>query len=132
MHQLLPSGRVVPQTNTKKFSHIKNGHLIKLRATVPTVWDESFEKKFGDIDSSVPSIVRWLESLPFEPRENVVNRRERFVSATQSWGDLNRLLELMMSLVVRGPRLRHSVQGYDRVLSEANGNERPAGEQVSH
>src|SRR5664279_3352082 len=129
VHQLFPDGRVIEQANTKKFGHIKNGHLIKLHANpdIPTVWDESFEKKFGDIDGGIRTVIQWLESLPFEPRKNVANRRERFVPATQNWADLNRLLELMISLVVRGPRLRHSVQDTTEYFRKRMGmNDQPA------
>src|ERR1039458_717225 len=80
VHQLFPDGRVVKQTNTKKFGHIKNAHLIKLHddPAIPTVWDESFEGQFSKIDTAFPSIVEWLQTLPFDDRPNARTSLERF------------------------------------------------------
>ena len=113
VHQLFSDGRLVPQTNPKKFGHIKNGHLIKLAADpgVSTPWDQDFEEKFSRADSAIPDIIRWLEGLPFEKRFSVAHRRERFVPASQDWEKLNLLLELLIALVVRSPRFRNLVKG---------------------
>lgn len=111
VHQLFPDGRVVGQKSTKKFGQIKNAHLIKLHKdpATPTVWDESFEARFGPIDDQIPAIVAWLNDLPFKQLFDG-DRRDRFLAAPQSQEKRDALLELIMSLVVRGPRLRNITQ----------------------
>lgn len=129
VHQLFWDGRVVPQTNPKNFGVITNAHHIKL-GDAPTVWDQSFEKHFGSADSAFPGIVEWLGSLQSEDVNEGASLSKRFRPHHAEWDTLNQLLECLLSLVVRGPKFRNSIQETTKYYRERMGFPDPSASRV--
>jgi hypothetical protein len=89
----------VPQTNPRNFGAIRDAHLIKY-ASYPTDWDESFEGFFGSADEAFPKILDWLIDL----QEKTPSLQD------EEQGNLDILLECLLSLVVRSPRFRNQIK----------------------
>lgn len=113
IHQMFWDGRVIQQKNTKKFGAIGNAHAIKF-ADKPTAFDQSFEGIFQSADDSFPDILDWLESLQGAQVASGLNFQQ------EKQENLDILLECLLSLVVRSPRFRNSIE---RTIGFFNGNE---------
>lgn len=105
---LRPDGtvkRVLP----KSLGAITNGHAVKWGKdpddTSP--WDASFEKEFDRADSDFPAVITWLESLGRIDQPDAA-KADRFLALKSTDAEITRLMECLVSLVVRNPVTREA------------------------
>ena len=108
IHQLFASGRVVEQTNPRKFGAIRNAHHIKF-GDAPSPWEFSFEGEFGAADSAFRGVIAWIENLERLSIGESATLSDRFLAQEVGWDALNELLHCLLSLVVRSPRFRNQM-----------------------
>ena len=90
------------------FGGTYNSHHIKLGDT-PSPWDENFEPQYGKFDGEFPKIIAWLRTLSINPPAGKSTLRERMAPQSATDEQLAKLLECLISLVVRGPKFRNSI-----------------------
>lgn len=108
VNQVHNDGRIIPQRNTKNFGGIRNAHVIKLD-TKPSVWDESFEGQFDFVDSNIDQTVSWLKGFQISGVQSQ-EFSDRLLELPFDGTRTNVLLALLISLAVRAPKFRNSIQ----------------------
>jgi hypothetical protein len=105
---LRPDG-TVKRLPPKNLGAITNGHAVKFGKDPDdtTGWDASFEKEFDRADTDFPTVLAWLESLDRTDQPNAA-KADRFLAVRSTDAEIARLLECLVSLVVRSPVRREA------------------------
>lgn len=110
VHQILCNQKTITHkvTNKANFGSRKDAHTIKI-STSPSFWDVCYENEFDKADTSFPEILDWLNSVhPQEPVKNI-SFKNRFHTIETTEDQHNDLMECILSLVIRSPRFRDSI-----------------------
>ncbi|EIC31338.1 MULTISPECIES: hypothetical protein [Methylomicrobium] len=100
VHRLSADGIDDIYKKHEKLGYITDAHSIKF-ADKPTDWDECFESSFDSVDNNkgFRYIIAWLKSL-----ESSID------SPKEEQDNLDKLLECVLSLIVRSPRFRNQIK----------------------
>lgn len=107
-HRISWDGKEVSAT-PYNFGGVKNAHHIKM-ADIPTVWDENYEPKFGNIDGRFPSLVRWIESLGFVANTDNLPLSQRAQPQPVTDEQFYTCAECAVSIAVRNPAFRNRIR----------------------
>lgn len=105
---LRPDG-TVKRLPPKNVGAITNGHAVKWGKDPDdtTPWNASFEKEFDRADTDFPGVVAWLESLDRTDQPDAA-KAVRFLAVKLTDAEIARLMECVVSLVVRSPVTRQA------------------------
>jgi hypothetical protein len=108
---LRPNG-TIKRVPPKNLGAITNGHAVKWGKDPDdtTGMDANFESEFARADSEFPKVLKWFESLDRVDQPNAA-KEVRFLSVKATDIDLARLVESLVSLIVRSPRTREAAVG---------------------
>lgn len=102
--QLLADGKEVagaPWT----FGHDKHSHNIRFGGP----WNSSFESMYGNADSSAAAVIDWLSTLEAKRTNFSSGFSERLLAHAMMRERRMLLAELLASLIVRSPLMRHRI-----------------------
>jgi hypothetical protein len=96
------------RSNPSNFGSLRGGHHVKFNkmSDEPTPWDICFEDEFDKADASFPKVIEWLDTLDRAFFETPDDFRDRLIPQKVSDEQVELLMEGIVSLVVRSPRLR--------------------------
>lgn len=99
VNRIEPCGKLVTST-PKEFGHISDGHNILYSR--PSAWESTIEDYFDLPDSSMAEVVEYLESFKTNSSDYGTQENDS--------DQLNLLRECMISLLVRTPKYRNSIE----------------------
>lgn len=105
---LRPDGSV-KRLPPKNLGAITNGHAVKWGKEPDdrTGCDASFETEFDRADSHFPGVLAWLKSLDRTDQPDAA-KPVRFLAVQSNDAEISRLMECLVSLVVRSPVTREA------------------------
>lgn len=107
--QVFTDGRIIKHKNTRNLAAVRNAHVIKLDK-IPTVWDQSFESYFQEVDSAFPDLIKFIVGLPRKEKSQSLLLQDRLQECSVTDEQIEKLKDAMLSLIARGPKLRNSVE----------------------
>lgn len=90
------------------FGAIRNAHHIKRGRDSP--WSGTFEPVFDKADNAFPDFAAWLLTLDAKPSRPKARFEDRFRAKPLTQERRIQMAECLASLIVRGPRSRHSIK----------------------
>ncbi len=104
--QRIDSSEKVVSSKGKEFGQISGGHNMLFERVSP--WQSTIEHYFDDPDRNMSSIIEWLASLKSEVDSEGTKEKQDLNQERES-ENLDILRECIISLVVRAPKFRNSL-----------------------
>jgi len=103
VHRIEPNGKVI-LSNPKEFAHISNGHNFLYDN--PSSWEGTIEHYFDTPDRNMANVIQDLKEF----REwNQFEKKYIYAVQEEDGDNLDRLRECILSLIVRSPMYRNSL-----------------------